>query len=52
MRDQKKKVFPLTRDVLEARRLGLTYGHYKARFYRPVAQTLNPRRKKAPVLIM
>lgn len=31
-----RKLSPLTRDAVEARRQGLTYGQYKAQFYGPV----------------
>lgn len=32
-----RKLSPLARDAVEARRQGLTYGQYKAQFYRPTA---------------
>lgn len=32
-----RKLSPLARDVVEARRQGLNYGQYKAQFYRPTA---------------
>lgn len=32
-----RKLSPLVRDAVEARRQGLTYGQYKAQFYRPTA---------------
>ena len=32
-----RKLSPLSRDAVEARRQGLTYGQYKAQFYGPTA---------------
>ena len=42
---RREKLSPLARDAMEARRLGLTYGQYKAQSYVPPAPTGRGRKK-------